>query len=120
VLELYDKGAFEASVLSFVQVEATAYERAACFLDGRESRVYLTKSFKLYNRWGADAKVEFLAKKHKIRIEDLVGESRRSLASSASSAFSATNTAKFPSDMVIGAMDENSEDRGHSSRQFYK
>jgi len=84
VLALYDKGALEASALSFVQIEATAYERAACylFLEGEKRREYLAKSINLYHMWGADGKVAFLEKKHTIRLKDVVQASRRTLASS--------------------------------------
>lgn len=104
VLELYDNGALEASAMSFVQIEATAYERAACFLTGQEARSYLTKALRLYHAWGADAKIVFLEKKHKIKVEDLFRESRRTLSSSMTSGFSSRQLDLNPTEGLLNSL----------------
>lgn len=89
VLVLYEKGAMEASALSFIQIEAIAYERAATvskdWQKPVERNAYLSKCITLYHDWGADAKVDFLLNKHEVRLRDMIKKKRSSSSSSLAS-----------------------------------
>mmetsp|Transcript_3702 Transcript_3702/g.6327 ORF Transcript_3702/g.6327 Transcript_3702/m.6327 type:complete len:92 (+) Transcript_3702:2-277(+) len=73
-LAAFEAAAQAAQEMQFLQQEAIAYERAACFLSGKSKALltkYSEKALLIYLNWGAYAKVQMLAEKFGMDVEEV-------------------------------------------------